>query len=101
MNASFDSITLQPSFGLGAMQKGSSVGRSVGAGKKDLSADGESDWLEKGEERRGKLKDPLPPTPLGRGPSEITLDGTTHVRYGPGINHNVYGCKSEPSLLRY
>ena len=86
------------------MQKGSSagrsVGRSIGAGEKDLSVDGESDWLEKGEERRGKLKDPLHLPPLGRGPSEITLDGTTHVRYGPGINHNVFGCKSDQNLLK-
>ena len=50
----------QPSFGLRAMQKGSSVGRtvgrSVGAGEKDLSTDGESDWLEEGgnEERKGE-----------------------------------------------
>ena len=35
---------------------GRSLGCSVGAGEKDLSTDGESDWLEEGgnEERKGE-----------------------------------------------
>ena len=92
---------MQPSFGLRAMQKGSSVGRSVGRGRGEGFIRGWGKRLVgEGRGKEGKLKDPLPPTPLGRGLSEITLDGTTHVRYGPGINHNVFGCKSERSLLK-
>ena len=86
-----------------------SVGRSLGrggAGEKDLSTDGESDWLEEGGTKRGKereIKGPLG-RPIDRdrrrGPLEITLDSTTHVRYGPGINLNGFGCKSEPTFLK-
>ena len=92
---------MQPSFGLGAMQKGSSAGRSVGRGRGEGFIRGWGKRLVvEGRGKEREIKGTPPSPPLGRGPSEITLDGTTHVRYGPGINHNVFGCKSERSILK-
>ena len=81
------------------MQKGSSAVRS-GQGREEGFIRGWGKRLVgEGRGKEREIKGPPTPTPLGRGPYEITLDGTTHVRYGPGINHNVFGCKSEESLL--
>ena len=60
--------------------------------------------MEEGGTKRGKereIKGPLGrPIDRRRGPLEITLDSTTLVRYGPGINLNGFGCKSEPTFFK-